>query len=539
MRIIDAADMKKLEEFAIEAGIPARILMENAGKGTASSILSSIKWLKRAVVLAGKGNNGGDGLVTARYLAKCGVMIDVFLLSQEDQLSADSKINLDILKKTGQKFHVISKAADMNIFKEALLKSDVLLDAVYGTGFVGEIKDLVADVFDIVNNGKAEVKNKIPYQVVSIDCPSGADISTGKISPHTIRADMTVTFEYYKVGLLQYPASSYAGKIFVIDIGIPKPNPIEKEPLWKTERSINKEKVDGIEIIDSRFVASIIPRRKSDVHKGSCGKALIISGSPGMTGAAVLCGQAALRVGAGLVVIGVPESLLNFVDSMSIETITWGLPETKSGTISPKAVNIILQRISEYDVLAVGPGLSKSKSVSDLIVGLLASGKLNIPVILDADAINSIDIKVLKKYGKIKDISITPHPGEMSRLIGKSIDAIQKNRIKIANEIAVDYNINVLLKGAFSVIALKNNETYVNPTGSPAMASAGVGDVLTGSIAGLIAQGVDPFKALSAAAYIHGMAGSVVAGVKGEHGVIASDLLDSLPFVMESILKSN
>ncbi|MFC1767198.1 NAD(P)H-hydrate dehydratase [Candidatus Margulisiibacteriota bacterium] len=538
MRAINADEMKELEQFAVELGIPARILMENAGKGVASSIISSIKRLKRAVVLAGKGNNGGDGFVAARYLHKNGVKVDIFLLAEKSELSVDSQANLQVLEKMGVAYSVIKSKNDLDLFKQALMKADVLIDSIYGAGFKGEVKGLTADSIKIINTSKDEVKDKLAYQVVSVDCPSGVDISTGKTASDAVLADITVTFEYYKTGLLTYPASVYAGKIIIVDIGIPKPNPVDKEPLWKKERKIEKKKVEGLNIADAAFVASVLPPRRAGAHKGSFGKALILAGSQGMTGAAALCGQAALRVGAGSVVIGVPESLVDAVDSLSVETITWGLPETKDRTLSGKAVDKILERIKEFDVIAVGPGLSQNKGISDLIEGLLRSENVKIPVILDADAINSIkNIDVLKD-SRVRDISITPHPGEMSRLINKNVADIQNNRIEVASETAVEAKVNVVLKGAYTVIASPDKELHINPTGTPAMASAGVGDVLTGAIAGLIAQGVGTVKALVAAVYIHGMCGSVVAGVKGEQGVIASDLLESLPFVMSSIKRS-
>jgi len=539
MRAIKSDEMKKLEEYAIDIGIPSRVLMENAGESVASTIISLIKRAKRAVLVIGKGNNGGDGLVTARYLFKNGIKIDVFLVSQNSGLSSDCKANLDILEKMGISCPVLKDKNDLETLKDAIIKCDVLVDAIYGTGFKGKIDSITSDIIDVINDSKSKVKGKMQYQTVSIDCPSGADISTGEVSSPCVQADITVTFEYYKEGLLRYPASRHAGKIIVTDIGIPRPNPVDREPLWKKERIINKEKMEGIEVTDAQFVASVIPARRVDAHKGSCGKALIISGSPGMCGAAALCGQSALRVGAGLVVIGVPESIVNFVDSMSIETITWGLPETDDGTLSPKALEEILTRINEFDVIAIGPGLSANKGISELVEGLLSSDKIAIPVILDADALNSIDDVTILKRRKVKNVNITPHPGEMSRLIKKSIEEIQENRIKAASELAVDTGVNVVLKGAYTVVASPDGRLFINPTGSPAMASAGVGDVLTGALAGLMAQGIDALDALVAGVYIHGMCGNVVAGIKGERGIVASDLLDSLPFVISSIIKSS
>lgn len=517
MKAITSDEMRTLEDFAVKKGIPARILMEIAGMKTANIAFHEVKRIRSACVICGSGGNGGDGFVAARYLRNAGIRTEVFLTSPESGISSsDSLENLKILKNLGIKPVELSSDESFKKLKSSIIDSDMVIDAIYGIGIRGEIKDAAARAVELINGSKADVKDRRPYAVLSIDVPSGADASTGEVSSKCVEADITVSFEYPKIGLLKYPASKFAGKIITTSIGIPKPDTLEPP-----KRKQAKEKIQGIEVTDQSYVSGVIPRRKVDFNKGNCGKVLIIAGSSGMMGAAVLTATAALRTGSGLVTLCVPDSIKDLVNSMSLETVVAGFSELD-------------EKLKECDCIAVGPGLSKGKNITGIVNGLLRAKKISVPLVLDADALNAItDPSILKKSGK--DIIITPHPGEFSRLTGKKIEEIQKDRIDSASRFAAKYGITVVLKGAYTVIA-GAGKTFVNPTGNPGMASAGVGDALTGIIASLVGQGTDTLNAAVAGSYIHGMAGNLAVSIKGERGVTASDIIDSIPYTLASVL---
>lgn len=520
MRAITSDEMRALEKFAVGKGIPARILMEIAGLKVANAAAHEVRRLRSACVICGGGGNGGDGFVAARYLINAGVRTEVFLTSPESGISsADSLENLKILKNLKITLVELSSDESFKKLKGSIVDSDIVIDAIYGIGMRGEIKDSAARAIELINGSKAEIKGRRPYAVLSVDVPSGADASTGEVSSKCVEADVTVTFEYPKIGLLKYPASKFAGKIIIASVGIPKPNPVEPEVAPPKKQA--KEKIEGVQVTDPGYVAGVIPRRKVDYNKGNCGKVLIIAGSSGMMGAAVLTASAALRTGSGLVTLCVPDRIKDIVNSMSLETVVAGFAELD-------------KKLEECDVIAVGPGLSKGKNIAKLINSLLRSKKIRVPLVMDADGLNAISApSIFKKSGK--DIIITPHPGEFSRLAGKKIEEIQKDRMGNAGLFAAKYGITVVLKGAYTVIA-GAKKLFVNPTGNPGMASAGVGDVLTGIIASLVGQGVDTFNAAVAGAYVHGMAGNLAVSIKGDHGVTASDIIDSIPYTLASIL---
>lgn len=522
MRAITAEEVKLLENYALKMGIPGRILMEIAGMKVANIAAHEIKRVRYATVVCGNGGNGGDGFVAARYLHNAGIRTDIYLTSAENRITApDSRANYDILKNMGLDIVEINEN-NMSDFKQSLLNSDIVIDAIFGIGFKGEIKGPVENIFDLINTSKREVKNKRHYLIVSVDVPSGIDLA-GTMNNKCVEADITITFDYPKIGLLKYPASRSAGKIITTSIGIPKPNLVEPDfHTYVEPQRANREAMEGVQITDSRYVSSVVPRRKVDAHKGDSGQILVIAGSSGMMGAAVLTSNSAMRTGTGLVTLCVPENIKNYVNSMSLEAVV-----TTVDNISNKA--------SQAKAIALGPGLSTGKDISKLIRSVLTDPNIKVPIILDADGLNALDdVSLLKKSGK--DIIITPHPGEFSRLIKVPAEEIQKDRIAKASTFAVENGVTVVLKGAYTVIAGSDRSLFVNPTGNPAMASAGVGDVLTGIITSLAGQGMSSFNAAIAGVYIHSMAANLATSIKGEHGLIASDIIDSIPFAMESIL---
>jgi ADP-dependent NAD(P)H-hydrate dehydratase / NAD(P)H-hydrate epimerase len=521
MKAITSDEMRALEEFCVKLGLPARVLMEIAGMKVANIAANEIKRAGSACAICGRGGNGGDGFVAARYLHNAGIKIEVFLVDPESSISSpESLANLNILKKLKIKIIELTSEDSFKQLERSIINSNMVIDAIYGIGWKGGMKDAAARTVDLVNNLKKDIKDKRAYSVLSVDVPSGMDASNGEVSDKCVAADITVTFEYPKLGLLKYPASDLAGKIITVGIGIPKPNPVEPQVKVSTKRP-TKQKIEGIQVTDPAYVASVIPRRKVDCNKGDCGKVLVIAGSSGMMGAAVLTASAALRTGSGLVTLCVPDKIKDMVNSMSLETVVAGFADME-------------EKLRGCDCIAIGPGLSKNKEISRIVNGLIRSKKIKVPLVIDADGLNAIsDPSILKASGK--HIVLTPHPGEFSRLCGRSIEEIQRDRINSAKRFADKFGVTLVLKGAYTVIA-GEGRVFINPTGNPGMASAGVGDVLTGIIASLIGQGVDAFDSAVAGTYIHGAAGNMASSIKGERGLIASDIISSIPYALASIV---
>lgn len=531
MRVLGREEMQKLDSWAIkELGIPRIALMENAGRKVSEITLQEVKKAKSAAIICGKGGNGGDGLVSARFLRNAGVNVSVFLLCKKEELKDEQKTNLLIAQKMEIPILEIKADQDLKILKDFLFKTDVVIDAIFGIGFTGKASGIITKAIDLVNKTKAEVKDKVPYFVTSVDIPSGIDASTGAAEGVAIKADLTVTLAFPKAGLFSYPGNLTSGKIVIVDIGIPKINPLNPTPPTKKE-----EKRKVLQVTDIDFVSRSIPQRPPDAHKGTFGEVFILAGSPGMTGAAVLCGKGALRVGAGLVKIAVPQPLQESVDLQCAEIITIGLPDEPA-----EALKIIIKSAKKSNVISIGPGLSTQPMIQSLVKEFINTFKKeDRPIIIDADGLNAISDDPSILSGSKAKIILTPHPGEMSRLAKVSAEEIAKDRTGIALKLAKELKVTVVLKGAKTVIADSDGRLFINPTGNPGMASAGVGDILTGAIGGFIAQGALPFDAAIMGVYVHGMTGDIVARIKGEHGMIASDIVDSLPYTIESILRYN
>jgi hydroxyethylthiazole kinase-like uncharacterized protein yjeF len=536
MIVVTAEDIKKLDDWAIrEKGIPDILLMENAGRSVAQYAISAAPKMARACVIAGTGNNGGDGFVAARHLFAHGVNVNVHLLGGRSQITASAKTNLEILEKLQVPVIDITEDKHLEQLAKDLKNADVVIDAIFGVSFHGEVDGLNARAIDLINSSKIDSSNGRPYFVVAVDIPSGVDPDSGACGAHSVNADMTVTFTYVKKGLVSYPAIDKVGKLVITDIGIPKFNPLEP----KTSGPIAQQNIKDINIITPDLIAAKLPPRSRSANKGACGEVVIIAGSYGMSGAAMLAGKAALRIGAGLVRLCVPKSIAVAVDAELPEVITVAMAETGEGTISGKALEKAVKLCLGADAVAIGPGLTTAKETSRFILGILASYKklgIKAPLIIDADALNSIAQDPTVLDGISADIIVTPHPGEMSRLTGLDIDQIQNSRVEMAKKFSSDHDVVTVLKGARTIVASPKGETRLNITGNPAMATAGMGDVLTGVIAGLAAQGMDAFNAAASGAFIHGMAGDVSAALKGDRGIIASDVCEALPFVLKTIL---
>lgn len=514
MHIVTADEIRKMDRQTIESfGLPGRVLMENAGRGAARVLMKRFPDLseRRVAVAAGRGNNGGDGFVIARYLAHAGVSVTVYLLSESSRLSGDAADNFNLLAPLNIPVKEITDESGFNQVKTEMAHHHIWVDAILGTGLNSEVKGFFKSVIDFIN--------KLNRPVLSVDIPSGLHADLAKPCGTCIRAEITVTFGFAKIGHIQLPGADYTGELHIIDIGIP-PHVVEK---------ISPQH----HLITQKMVKSLIRPRACDIHKGGTGHVLVIAGSPGKTGAAALTAMSALRSGAGLVTLGIPESINPIVEFLALEVMTVPLPETKTGTHTDKSFETIQGLLEGKKCLSLGPGLGTDERTKALVNLLIKQSP--IPMIIDADGINDIADNPDILHSRKSDIILTPHPGEMARMLNTTPKDVQENRIESAKQFAVNYNVYLVLKGARTLIAHPDGHVYVNPTGNPGMASAGMGDVLTGMIAGFVSQGYSPQTAARLAVYLHGNAADTLAVSKGPYGYIASDIMDKLPEVIGEI----
>ncbi|MPM43687.1 Bifunctional NAD(P)H-hydrate repair enzyme Nnr [bioreactor metagenome] len=507
MKAATAAEMRKIDQTAIKTfGIPGTVLMENAGVEAARQIEAALGAVdgKMICIFAGKGNNGGDGFVAARHLYNQGAKIKVFLLGLKSALTGDAKVNLDIIIRMGISVIEISGSRDWEKAKIAVTFADCLVDALLGTGFIGEVTGEMAQAVDIINKS-----GKLTF---AIDIPTGVDADTGQIRGAAVSAHYTVTFGLPKSGLLIYPGAQHVGKLTVADIGIPFKLLVDD--------SIKQN------IVTAGSIKAILGTRAPDAHKGTTGNAVVIAGSQGMTGAAALTAMAVLRTGAGLVTLGIAESLNYIMEVKLTEVITRPLPESAGGTIGRKALPYIEDMASKSKVLAIGPGLGRNDETMAVVRETIKNAEC--PLVIDADALNAlVGHTDLLNQAKALPV-VTPHPGEMARLMGLTVKDVSKDRVGIARRAAGLWGAIVVLKGARTIVAYPDGEVYINTTGNPGMATGGTGDVLTGVIAGLIAQGLTTHAAAVAGVHIHGLAGDIAAA-SGTIGLIAGDVVAAMP----------
>ena len=513
MFLVTANQMQEMDKKAIESfGIPGLVLMENAGRGAFDYLLRKFKDIKtkKIAVLAGRGNNGGDGFVIARYLMEKGIHVTIFLLSSKDKVTGDAKINMTLAQKLCDRSSTCSiiEIPDADTFKNQkapILLHDLFIDAILGTGLNSNVKGFFKDAIELINASQRPV--------FSVDIPSGLHSDTGQPLGIAVKADATATFAFAKAGHILYPGNRYTGDLEVIDIGIPK--------------FIAREKRIKLFLIEKKDIAACFSPRKFQSHKGSYGHLLVIGGSTGKTGAAALCANAAMRCGTGLVTLGIAKSLNQSIEPQVIEPMTHPLPESDKGFLSDNCFEEILSLLKDKQALALGPGIGTHEATKKLVHNLIE--KSEVPMVIDADAINCIaqntDILKMKKAPAI----LTPHPGEMARLCNMSIRDIQEDRISIASKFAKDHDVILILKGAQTIISLNDGRSFICPTGNPGMASGGMGDVLTGLIAGFCAQGFSPENASLAGVFIHGMCADRLAGEMGAFGFVASDIIQIIP----------
>lgn len=514
MKIVKVQEMKDIDQKAsLDFGIPSIILMENAGLRTVEAIEDIMGGSsgKKVCVLAGKGNNGGDGMVVSRHLINAGAEVDTFLLGDKNELTPDALINYQILQRMNARLYPLQAEAGLDRFMLSVLSADLVVDAIYGIGLRGGVNEFESRVINILNWSRRPV--------VAVDIPSGVEADTGKVYGSAVQATHTVSFALPKLGLLLKPGQDYVGTLSVADISIPS--------LLLNDSHLKHN------LINDKLIKPMLKKRNPAGHKGTYGHALVIGGSLGMTGAVMMSSFAALRCGAGLVTAAVPESLVPVIASALLEVMTTPLAERGECVISLEALPAIENLLGTASVCAVGPGMSRYTEARSILNFILENS--GIPVVIDADGLNALqgDTDILKN--RQVPLVLTPHPGEMARLTGKSIEEIQSRRIEIARKFAEEHELTLVLKGHITVVATRKGDVYLNMTGNPGMATAGSGDVLTGIITALIAQGLNPQQAAVAGVYLHGLAGDQAALDKGERGLVATDLIHYLPQVLRRL----
>ncbi|OGV98087.1 MAG: hypothetical protein A3I04_04810 [Nitrospinae bacterium RIFCSPLOWO2_02_FULL_39_110] len=514
MKIVTAKEMQEIDRIAIDDyGISGIVLMENAAKGVVASLFKKFPDIKdkKVGIFAGKGNNGGDGLAVARLLTDEDISVTVYLLSKKDMLKGDAKTNLEKAEEMGVKIFEITSLDELEDVKDNILKNDIFIDAIFGTGLTSGVKGYYINVIKFINSSKKFI--------LSIDIPSGLSSDTGEIIGGHINADMTVSLCLPKIGEIIYPAAEYVGDLEVVDIGIP-------------ESIIDKENIK-VNLIEEKDVIGLLPKRKPDSHKGTYGHLVVIAGSRGKGGAAALSSLSALRAGAGLVTLALPECLNVSFEAAIPEVMTLPLPDTDEGTINESAFDMLIEFLEGKSAVLIGPGITTNQSTSSLIKNLIK--KISCPMLIDADGLNiaTDEIKLLKK--KKSPVIVTPHPGEMARLLNTTSKKVQGDRIGAGRRLATKYGIYVILKGARTIIATPDGDVYINPTGNPGMATAGTGDVLSGIIAGFLCQGFSAKDSSILGVYLHGMAGDISASNLSQTALIASDLIRALPEVIKRI----
>jgi NAD(P)H-hydrate epimerase len=515
-RVVSAEEMRWCDETTINTySVPGLLLMENAGRGVAEVIKQEFPALesKHILVICGKGNNGGDGFVVARMLLNDCAHISVLLVASPSELKGDAKTNFKILQTFAKKSS--GQITIQRYSKQLLAKfsqPDIIVDAMFGTGFTGSVRKPFADVIEWVNKQQAKI--------VAVDIPSGINGTTGVVENCAIRASVTVTFGCLKSGLLCNQGRELVGSVRVVDIGIP--------------RMVSEDKRLQTFLVEQSDVRRILPKRSMHAHKYSVGKLLVLAGSKGLTGAAALCCMSALRIGAGAVVLGTPESVYPILARKLTETMVFPLPATSAGTLSLAALDTIRERLSWADVLVIGPGLSQNPETQQLIFKILLEyrGK----TLIDADGLNALAVHGISKLHSLRtQFILTPHVGEFSRLSKISSKNVEEHRINAARELAKRICVTIVLKGVPTIIASKDGSAILNSTGNPGMATAGTGDVLSGIIAGLWAQGMSDTEAAWAGVYLHGLSGDTIAKKIGERSLVANDIIEYMPSALQSV----
>ena len=513
MKLVTAKEMKALDVQAQnDYAMPGILLMDNAAQAVAEAVHEALTALEgeRVVIFCGGGNNGGDGLGAARWLQSYGLSVRAFVVGAAlDAVQGDAAIELAMFTKAGGRVEALSTEDDWVLAELAASKADVLVDALLGTGFHGELEG------DVLR--ACELLNKSEKYILAVDVPTGVNADNGAVSENAVRADHTVTMALVKTGLLLYPGREYCGDIELADISMPV-------------KLVEEYQSDKYRLTDE-IVRELLPLRKANAHKGDAGRVVICAGSPGYTGAAALASDAAVKAGAGLVSLYTPLSSRDVLAIKLTEVMVHGLLERMPGILGGGAASDVASSAEAADVLAIGPGLGTSESTQEAVRTILQ--KITTPVVIDADALTALaghtEILAAMQAQKV----LTPHPGEMARLTGLEIAEIEADRINVAKKYAEEWQAIVVLKGAPTVIGCPNGTVYVNSTGNSSLATGGSGDVLTGIIAGLAAQEISLQEAAICGVYLHGLAAELT-GV--DIGLAAGELAALLPQAREQVL---
>lgn len=507
MLVVSAEQMREMDRLTIQKyEMPSLVLMERAGEGITRAILENFaKAAKRGVlIVCGKGNNGGDGFVVARLLKKKRIPCEVALLARQQELSPDAAHNLKLFLKLKGK--VVEITADkLSLLQQRMHGKGLLVDAILGTGMKNDVGGLFAEAITLMNAAG--------LPIVAVDIPSGLDADRGTPLGVSIQAEMTVSLGYAKLGQVIYPGIDYVGELVVADIGI--------------DARALEAVAPKTELLVAEQITPLVPRREADTHKGTYGHLVVMAGSRGKTGAAILACRAAMRTGAGLVTLAAPRALNNIFAAQLVEVMTELLPDNGHDEMEALTDDDWHRLLARKSALLFGPGIGVTDTTRNTMRWLLRN--LAMPWVIDADGLNNLALEIERlRHAKTPPI-LTPHPGEMARLLGTDNAAVNKNRVDAARGFAVKHRCHLVLKGARTVIATPDGKVFINPTGNPGMASGGMGDVLAGIIAALLGQGLPAEDAMKLGVYLHGFVGDRVAAARGQIGLIASDIIAGLP----------
>ncbi|MDR7078210.1 NAD(P)H-hydrate epimerase [Neobacillus niacini] len=515
MFVAGQKEMQKMDQYTIEKiGLPGVVLMENAGARVVEEILQYTSDKNtRVIVLAGGGNNGGDGFVIARRLFDSGLTPQLWLLVDPARIKGDAKIHLDVYIYRGLPLNHLQENS-LKKLQDEINNVDIIIDAILGTGVKGPLREPLKDVISLVNTYKGK------KSIISVDIPSGVSSDNGRVDGVAVKADKTITFVFPKKGFFLNDGPEYVGEWKAVNISVP--------PSIVKELGLEMPK-----LITENQAKAAIPIRPKHGHKGTFGHALIIGGSRQFVGAPIFSAKSALHSGAGLVTLAVPESIYPMVAAQNPESLLLPL-SAKDGHFAEEAIHELSPLLHQFDSIAIGPGMGRFPEGEEWMKTLF-SHLTNQPVVIDADALyllrNQMDL--LKTYKGT--IIMTPHPGEMSNLLNKRVKEIEENRLEIASRFAKEYNLYLLLKGHRSVIAAPTGELLINPYGHDALGKGGSGDILTGLIASFLAQGAAAINALISASYLHARAGEVEAKTLSHYGVMPFDIIKGVKKLLNEI----
>ena len=512
MRILDASSMRQVDQTAIrDFGIPGLVLMENAAIGLADALADNFPEATTAAIFCGPGNNGGDGLALARHLSIRGYHVEILLFNAGKPLSTDSQAQFDICQSQGLLIREVGPDDEIHNAISAASRLDLVVDALFGIGLTRPLEGQFADLVEALNG--------LPIPILAVDLPSGLNGGSKEIQGSHIQAALTVTFAAPKIAHVFFPAAEVVGDVVVADLGIP-PELVER--------------ADGdLHLLVGSELRDLIVPRPLSTHKGDFGHVVLVAGSIGKAGAAILAARSAVRSGAGLVTVAVPDPIVQTVDGGSLESMTLPLPCSEDGGLDPRAAERVLEYSLDKDVIAIGPGLGLNQATIETVNQLISDSSL--PLVLDADGLNAVGTRLELLRTRSADTVLTPHPGELGRLLGKSPSEVQDDRLGNARQAARETGSIVVLKGHRTLIADPVAGVFVNPTGNPSMASGGSGDVLTGIISALIGQGWSALDAAKLGAYLHGFAGDLIGRTELSIGFSASDLVDAIPQAFERL----